>query len=359
MIYNNAFYFNGNVYKVFEYGMSYEEAKAYCEQLGGHLATITSKNEDKAIFTYISKMGNYNCILGGSDARIEGLWEWITGETFSYANWADGEPNYQSGEDYLQYGSSGKWNDINWKNCFLCEWDNCCILEDGTVTEHSWGAPQVVKEATCTAKGETKRICIGCAAELSEDTEMKPHTLSDWEITSEATCHKEGLKTRSCEACEYDEQQSIDLLEHEWSEWSVLVPATCHTTGTNERICKLCNDKEQQSLDMLVHEWSEWSVATPATCHATGASERICKLCNDKEQQPIEQLTHNYGEYVVVSGNKLIPPIVKEKTCNMCGNIQTERDWSYIWIAILAGLALIGVAVGVINYFRGIKKTRG
>jgi len=317
MIYNNAFYFNGNVYKVFQYDMSYEDAKAYCEQLGGHLATITSKDEDKAVFTYISKIGNYDCVLGGSDAQTEGLWTWITGESFSYANWNDGEPNDQNGEDFLQYSNTGKWNDIKWKSCFLCEWDSCCILSDGTITEHTLGDPQIITPATCTTIGELKRVCSGCGVEIKEEISMEPHNFLDWETVIEVTCHNDGKQKRECNTCGF---------------------------------------AEEQTLTTLTHEWGEWITSTPATCHASGLNERSCKLCGDKEQQTLEQLTHDYGEYIVVSGNKIIPPIVREKTCSLCNDVQTHKDWSNVWITILIGVALIGVIIGIINYIRAFKK---
>lgn len=317
MIYNNAFYFNGNVYKVFQYDMSYEDAKSYCEQLGGHLATITSKDEDKAVFTYVSKIGNYDCVLGGSDAQTEGLWTWVTGESFSYANWNDGEPNDQNGEDFLQYSSTGKWNDIKWKSCFLCEWDNCCILSDGSVTEHSFGEAQTIKNATCTTKGQIKRICNGCGVEVTEDVAVIAHKYDDWKTTKEATCHNKGESTRSC---------------------------------------KDCGKTETQQIGALTHQWGEWLVTKAATCHASGLNERCCTLCGDKEQQTIEQLTHDYSDYIVVSGNKLIPPIVREKTCNLCDDVQTYEDWSNVWITIVAGIAIVGVIIGLVNYVRAFKK---
>ena len=322
MIYNNSFYYNGHVYNIFNYEMTWDEAVAYCEKLGGHMAIISSADENKALFSYVTSRNSYKSVFGATDREHEGLWEWTNGETMSYANWGEGEPNNSNGrEHYVHFLSTfnGQWNDTTWDNSFICEWDNCCILEDGTVTEHSWGGPQILNEPTCTSKGRQKRTCSGCGVEVSEDIEIVPHSLSEWKIATEATCHSIGEKTRQCENCSFIERQSID---------------------------------------MLVHEWSEWLVVTPATCHATGTSEKTCKLCNDKEQQPIDQLIHNYGEYGVVSGNKLIPPIVKEKTCTLCGDVQTYKDWSNVWITIIAVIVLLGVCVGVFNYIRGIRKAR-
>lgn len=136
--------------------------------------------------------------------------------------------------------------------------------------------------------------------------------------------------------------------------------ASCQKNGQISYSCSLCNEHLGDGIvPQLEHTNSGWVTDREPTCKTEGVRHFVCSTCNETFEETIAVLEHAYGEWTVVKGNKLIPPIVKEKTCNMCGNTQTERDWSYIWITILAGLALVGVAVGVINYFRGIKKTRG
>jgi hypothetical protein len=49
--------------------------------------------------------------IGLTDATVEGTFAWITGEPFNYANWAPGEPNALTGEDYVEMHASGEWND--------------------------------------------------------------------------------------------------------------------------------------------------------------------------------------------------------------------------------------------------------
>ena len=63
-------------------------------------------------------------LIGNHDFRLwmglfyeppEENYEWITGETFSYTKWKDGEPSTGKSEYYVEFSSSnGKWvNDIN------------------------------------------------------------------------------------------------------------------------------------------------------------------------------------------------------------------------------------------------------
>lgn len=91
--------------------VSWQSAAAAAAAAGGYLATVTSADENDAIFSLV---GNKVAWLGGSDAAHEGEWLWVTGESFStYKNWASGEPNNLLNEDYLvTWGSNGTWNDI-------------------------------------------------------------------------------------------------------------------------------------------------------------------------------------------------------------------------------------------------------
>ena len=124
--------------------MTWTNAKAYCEGLGGHLATITSA-EEQAFIEQLLLVGQKNQYwLGGTDEQQEGVWTWVTGEPWSYTNWDPGQPdNYHGLEDYLQIynkanGIRFKWNDIPVDNAysgdpnsfyidnigFICEWEH-------------------------------------------------------------------------------------------------------------------------------------------------------------------------------------------------------------------------------------------
>lgn len=97
----------------------------------GHLVTVTSAEEDNFLrsnFAFLiapdvivngkTIWGDYAWI-GLSDARSEGVYEWVTGEPFSYTNWAREAPNnfpwIPQGEDYIHYWTRDNvwsWNDL-------------------------------------------------------------------------------------------------------------------------------------------------------------------------------------------------------------------------------------------------------
>ena len=122
--------FGGHTYQLILYpdGGDWNTVKSDFERLGGHLATITSAEEDAFLFGYMKSCGQSSAYFGLTDEAEEGNWAWVTGEPCSYTNWAPGEGNNQGGyEDYGMYYhkfSNGKWNDgSGLGTAYLCEWD--------------------------------------------------------------------------------------------------------------------------------------------------------------------------------------------------------------------------------------------
>ena len=139
-VYTEVTEFNGNHYAVLDLSMTWDEAKAYCESLGGHLMTITTQSEQDFAETLISER-KMNCYWLGGYEEPEGNWKWVTGETFSYMNWGPGEPNNEgNGEECIEIyakhdtdNAPGHWNDLAKEGGngfyklsstgFICEWD--------------------------------------------------------------------------------------------------------------------------------------------------------------------------------------------------------------------------------------------
>ena len=100
--------YNGHSYYRSTSSMTWTNARAACDNMGGHLVTITSAAENTFVFnTWPSGW------IGFTDEVTEGQWRWVTGETVTYTNWNGGEPNDSGAEDYAQFVGGGKWNDLN------------------------------------------------------------------------------------------------------------------------------------------------------------------------------------------------------------------------------------------------------
>lgn len=128
--------FAGHYYRIYQQSGSWTDAKAFCESLGGHLATITSAEEDAFIYQWKESEGVANVYFGLYKSAHDNTWRWVTEEPVGYLNWHSGEPSGGS-EKYGMYYSGfdsnkNQWNDGNWGNgtwyddsqvAFICEWD--------------------------------------------------------------------------------------------------------------------------------------------------------------------------------------------------------------------------------------------
>ena len=128
--------FNGHFYYVYNLDTvsTWNEAKQYCENLGGYLATITTPEENEFVYSYLKmNFGYESAYFGFTDQGEEGVWLWDNGEESSYTNWHSGEPNGEnSNEDFAMFYykySDGTWNDgdfgqrtVNSGVVFICEW---------------------------------------------------------------------------------------------------------------------------------------------------------------------------------------------------------------------------------------------
>lgn len=116
-----------------ETNLSWKDAKYYCEQLDGYLATITSEEENILLSKLLQEGTKPEYYLGGTDESKEGVWNWINSEPWKYENWnsASNEPNNADGkEHYLTIKKSDTlWNDFSLKPTnaaqtgFICEID--------------------------------------------------------------------------------------------------------------------------------------------------------------------------------------------------------------------------------------------
>ena len=135
----NDLTWNGHRYRIYNAGITWNAAKSRCEELGGHLATITSREEYNAVMSLIPKNESRIYWIGGYEDTSSGTWKWVTGEDFVFTAWHSQEPNDQGGnEDFLEitnywdeYGGEWFWNDERNTSeapssivSFICEWDS-------------------------------------------------------------------------------------------------------------------------------------------------------------------------------------------------------------------------------------------
>ncbi len=137
-----------SVYQFFNMTLSWERAKEYCESLNGHLAVISSAEEQSIIEEQIPDISK-NCYWIGAYLEND-EWKWITDEPFEYENWGENLPdNYRDIEEYAHIYAKdntnesparlkGEWNDCGYIDTttssdnfysnhnfgFICEWED-------------------------------------------------------------------------------------------------------------------------------------------------------------------------------------------------------------------------------------------
>ena len=145
--FGNVAYFNGHKYAYFEgSSISWTDARALCQELGGHLMIITSADEQKFLEQ------QYPETSGWIGMYLDNItWRWVTNEKVEYTNWDSGEPNDAGGDEccvHIWSDEDMQWNDLNnedsrfhYQSGFYCEWDD---LKD---TDHSDWAGKEIEEA--------------------------------------------------------------------------------------------------------------------------------------------------------------------------------------------------------------------
>ncbi len=147
---SNAVFYNGHYYYLYSGGIAstYEEAMKYCNDKGGYLATLTSKEENDFVYSYIKQQNCQSAYFGLYEDGIEGNWKWSTGENVFYTNWSYGEPNNENNTEkygmfYYKYGD-GYWNDGDFGisrtdggKDFICEWGEYSLEQQKVSNERN------------------------------------------------------------------------------------------------------------------------------------------------------------------------------------------------------------------------------
>lgn len=120
--------YNKHTYDLYEINTTWELAKAFCEEKGGHLVTITSQEEHDLLNELTSS--NNTWIGGYLDA--DSTWKWVTDEAFEFTSWITGEPNNTNGNEiYIGTYTDGNWNDFANSDSkivgFVCEYEPVTI----------------------------------------------------------------------------------------------------------------------------------------------------------------------------------------------------------------------------------------
>lgn len=111
--------FSGSRYQFIRQELTWQEAKKKAEDMGGHLAVLTSGAENEWVKnTFLIPFNREGGFWLGAVSDGLNNWMWITGEPWNFTSWARNEPNYEGKTErwYLamaqrQGGSDRGWHD--------------------------------------------------------------------------------------------------------------------------------------------------------------------------------------------------------------------------------------------------------
>lgn len=324
----DAEYFNGHWYKVIEEKKTWDEAKSYCENLGGHLGTITSQEEQDFIFNLTKEFEVNGHWLGGTDSIEEGNWTWINSDKWSYTNWDIGEPNNtHQNQHYLHIygkthptGTEGYWDDVENTShlYFICEWEtipsNCQVmsyrmlnysLADETQTENEI----VVNDTTATrtnALKDSEYILAVIKDEAVEDLFAEENLIYIDQKTAEGTTISfdfvlpEGITDYTVKifGASHIHTPTEAIKENE-------ITATCTVAGSYDSVtyCSVCGEelsRENIITDALEHSFTKYEEVTAPECGKAGLEKATCDNgCGETDKKEIPALTHkdDNGDY--------------------------------------------------------------
>ena len=164
-------YWKGHTYKIFDVVRSWNSAKEYCESLGGHLATITSEEEQNVVVNLLKRASTWNYFGYWMGGQKDSKWHWVTGEAFNYTKFSAGQPDgYGNYLEMYNYPDPGYWDDTTpnanveiqgglYPRGIICEWEyilkpQVSILTAnhlaGGIVEASYNQSFIANEKTAT-----------------------------------------------------------------------------------------------------------------------------------------------------------------------------------------------------------------
>lgn len=170
-------------YKLFNNVLPRNDAQNFCRSMGGHLVSITDKEEQSFLEGLISSEGKRGAYwIGAYYINESDSWCWLSSERFTYSNWSKGQPRFHSFDvqyalmnaDLDRYGF-GQWaaersegrtdkQDEYYTNIgFICEWDLVC----GDSFYHGHTKQVQVEAPTCISSGAVKTVCEDCGEQIS------------------------------------------------------------------------------------------------------------------------------------------------------------------------------------------------
>ncbi|XP_053379574.1 uncharacterized protein DDB_G0271670-like isoform X3 [Mercenaria mercenaria] len=107
--------FGNKCYESVQTKMSWAKAETTCQGKRGHLADISSQQEQDFLYHFLESIKSHTVWLGLHDRNEEERFEWTSGNPVVYTNWKNDRKDafYHNKHDCVYMTVNGTWDDIN------------------------------------------------------------------------------------------------------------------------------------------------------------------------------------------------------------------------------------------------------
>ena len=277
-------------YIVYNSGLSWTKAKAWCENNGGYLATITSEAEWNKVSELLKSYNGVRCWLGAESTN--GSWKWITGEPLTYTKWGGGQPDCNGNVEFYLGTYGGEvydnyvWNDFT----------DDGVLISGFVfekVEHQY--EEKVIAPTCTEKGYTLHTCSKCGDSYKDTyTNATGHNYEETIVAPTTT--EQGYTLHTCSVCKHSYKGNYtnillsnnSTLSAETIKLGETITATAKATGgTGEYLYQVVYKQTTQSKWTTAQSYKANSIVTFKPANAV--TYDVCVKVKDSNNTEVKK----------------------------------------------------------------------
>ena len=169
--------YDGHYYAVYEDSSYWMDAERKCEEIGGHLLTVNSSEENAFVKRLLKKVNIASDKMPSFFAggyKENNQWTWITGENWDFVEWGQGQPD-NTGTRIAIWNSNYNftWDDLSdgLQRYYICEWESKDMV-GGT----SYYLTKKIQNANdlLQLSGSSESYVITADIDLSDIEEWKP-----------------------------------------------------------------------------------------------------------------------------------------------------------------------------------------
>lgn len=228
--------------------------------------------------------------------------------------------NYSGGKVYLNGGGNiGTMNvNDNWLGTPVPD-----VCENG----HEWDEGNIVREATCTTKGERVYTCNVCGETRTEEIPLIDHDI-ELQNVKEASCEEKGYTgDKVCKNCHQviKEGNVTSATGHSFGEYKVVKEATCTEEGEEEAVCSKCGKSNKKEIPATGHKWNDGEITKEATCIESGMEVYTCENCGETKTREIAIKGHARVATIEIPATCTEEGYTREEYCSRCGEIFEKK----------------------------------